>query len=99
MHASARSGGNHIASSGRRHRIAEITRPNPETVRDDVSMSIDCRLPAVNAGGMNHQHQFPLPGGNLDLLQRLSVQIRPMERAESGLYEGLYANGAGVRRT
>ncbi len=97
MRTRARRGGNQIACRWRWYGIAEIARPNPETVRDDVSMSIERRSPTVDAGGVNNEHQLTLSSSGLDLLERLGMQIGPAERSESGFHEGLHANGPGVR--
>jgi len=42
-------------------------RPNPETVRDDVSMSIDRRPPAINTSGMYYKNQIVRLSGRADL--------------------------------
>src|SRR5438094_4256789 len=62
-----RRGGNHIACCWGRLGIPEIARPNPQTVRDDISMGIKRRLPTINAVGVYDQHQLALLSDGLDL--------------------------------
>ena len=81
------------ASSGWRSGVGEIAGPDPQAVGDDVGASVDGRVPAFDAGGVNDQFQFMSGGGDAELTQGFGVQIGPVEKAETGFDEGFGADG------